>query len=395
MIELRFLAPQRRPQAFVLVLLVLGAMGFFLTWFYLALALNQKFTLSKAQIGTILGSMLIVTSGLSWLGGIVSDRVGHINILRIGMLAYIPITLVLAQAANLYVAVFMILLIGFIRVFTTPATKALCVRADDGSGRMFRWRYIAIVIASLSTGIIGLLWQPEQQSDMLYAGVVCLALSSFWAWCVAHGFSDDGFERKARIAEMSASFDYRPIVALVCYGCLLFILLAQFESSLPLHLNDFFGETRGAQIYRVEIFLGSLGALIISVINDQLLLRNPNASHTPQVFLGMVLVSIAMVMLYVGPQAYWIYIGTVIFATGEVLLFPLIDSMATPFMNARNRGKVMGVLEMRQIGFAIGPVFGGYFLDHSNVMLISFLLPCVVLVGVTYTMIEKYRRQLV
>ncbi len=378
----------RQNQIYIVSNLFLGAVGFFMVWVYLALSIEERFDLSKPAIGAVVGSIVLFTSSLSWFGGMIGDRFGQVKMLRFGILLYVPVVLTMAITKSLFMIMLMISAMGLIRAMTTPSMKALCLMADDGSGRMFRFHYLCIAASFATVGTIAMLWKPEHHTDLFYLAAVIMGLTSALTFILPQTFIYEQDDREVDYKHQQP-LPIFSIALIIGFGGSILILMSQFETNFPLHLVDVFGKVRGVEIYSIKIILGSIFGFGFAVIYDQITVKWPSLKSGAIVIYGIFAITLGAAFMYKGSAAGWVYFGVALFISAEVMLFPMMDSLASRFMNGKNRGRFMGLLEIRQLALFAGPVIGGLLLEISPIALIIFHFFAIMFLGMCYLFLSR------
>ncbi len=346
------------------VLMYFGSTGFFLTFLYVALYLKQSFDLDAPVIGAIIGIVTLTSASLSWLGGGLADRFGTMKVMIACLLAYFVVTVLMALTHSLWAFVICIFGLGLVRSVLTPTHKGLFALADDGKGGAFRMRFIALTSGFLSAGVIGRIF--SEVDVQIYFWMSC----GFYLLCALIVWMRRGVVGNAPVAENSnPQTSDEPIskvgamALIVLFGFLLLLIISQFESNLPLYLLEVFGEN-GGLVYRNEVIIGGAGSIVFGI--GVHLFRNRYPEFNERVLIG---ISTALAALSIGlffsSKTEWVfYFACFVFVLAEVVMLPVMDALAMPLMHAGNRGRVMGLLEIRQLAFFIGPVMGGWLLDY-------------------------------
>ena len=349
---------------FSLLFTLFVSLGFFVMWLYLALFFETRFPLTAEQIGLIIGAMTLVSALLSWAGGIAADRFGAMVTLRITTFGYIFIGIFMATSQNLTFIIIMMLVFGVLRAFNVPTVRGLLAAADDGTGRIFRLRYIAITVSVLLSGVIGKIWHPVDYADYFWLSSAFFAVAFLLAIWGPAPFDEP--KSPALLKGNFAAIQSRlPAILLsIAFGGAFWFIMSQFETSFLIYLLRRFGEA-GEHIYRNELILAGALALSLALISDQIQTRAKGKSESVIVPFAALLCAISICVVFRSASEMWIYAAAAMFIIGEVIIIPVLDSIISPITKGGNRTLIMGIMEFRQFAFFIGPWLGGVILDWN------------------------------
>ena len=140
------------------------------------------------------------------------------------------------------------------------------------------------------------------------------------------------------------------------------MMYSQWESNFSVYLLDM-----GFKLRVYSILWALNGAVIIIV--QSLLTRFPKmiANLFDRVNIGLSFLAISYFITVASHQVIYIYLGMILLTIGEAIYVPsvpvIIDNWSAPRIKGRNQGLVSG---FSSIGRALGPLFGGFIIDHSS-----------------------------
>jgi MFS family permease len=382
------LAHTRSPVVKVFVLIALSSFGFFLTFPYLALYLVFKFDLPAAQTGAIVGSVTLVASGGAWLGGRLSDRLGARRMVLWASILYTFGFLLLFLANRLGVEILALLLVGVARMLMEPALKTLLVRLGGADGQLFRRRYLTLVVAA-SLAPLCMAFVPIENFSMIFlvtaglhatGGLLALSLPDLRAAQDSAGDMPRGNRHWPQPAM---------ITFILLAGLAFFTVFSQFETTLALNLTADAPDT-GAQVYRFALLANALLALGL-VLGFEV--AGWDTTQPSWIILGTLSFGSAALCLFLGGEVWVVAVGVVLFTLGEVLLFPLPDIFAARIATPGNEGRLMGLVDLRYLGFFIGPTLGGFALDVGPAVLALGLASLALALLPVFLLIHRRMRQ--
>lgn len=379
------------PLAFVVGYLSISAVGYFVLIVFHLFDLEFKFGLDAAQIVKVVGGLTFFGAIFSWAGGALADRFSAQKVLLIAALLYALSAIIMGLADTLELFMLAVLVFGLSRILWVPANKAIFAQADDATGGAFRLRFIVLSLAYLCVIALSLLVPSSKFDDMFWLAALLFALA--FLWCLVFRFEGDARSKpSAESTQGATTVDkgerWQAIVFVIAMGFFLFVIVGQMETVLPVFLINTFSD-EGIAIYRQELMVAGACAPIFAIANHQIRARRRGLTDSRMVLFAFVLQIVGVTMLFAGPSASWIYVGAATFAAAWAILAPMIDGLASPLTRSDNRGRIMGILEFRELAFLISPVVGGWLLDHHQAWLLPFLLVTSVLMLIAYFFAKK------
>ena len=375
------IASDNRQTVVLVALMCLSSVALFVIFPYMALFLKDQFALTNTAAGLAVGSIALISACGAWLGGMIVDHVGWLRMLRLSSVLYVLVFLALAATRRLELVVGLIFLIGFCRLLMEPALKTALVIHDDGSGRLFKLRYMALVGGAIVGPAISTALVPYGAQ-----GGFVLAAAFFVVYLAMTLLLQAGSRTATAGKAAPLSVDWFAVCTLITLGFIFFLGFSQFETTLSLRLAAVFAPD-GAVMYRKALLVNAVLAIPVMYLCDRLL---ANVAMRSQVVIGVVAMTIALWLLFGAPHLAWcVYVGASLFTLGEVILFPLPDIAAAKLATAENRGRLMGLIDIRYLGFFAGPALGGVLLDHSETALAVTLCLLSLAILPVYLLSEK------
>ncbi len=379
MSERQLAPPLAAPHETLLVaLMALSSIALFAIFPYLALYLKTQFALSDGDAGLAVGGIALISSCGAWFGGSIVDRLGWLGVLRGACVLWIAALALLFQATTLPAVLALIGLIGVCRMLMEPALKTALVLHDNGSGRLFKLRYMTLVAGAIVGPLLSTALEPLGPRAGFGVGAVL-----FVAYLAFTLLLRPVEAAPAAAAQSKARVDWRAVVLLVALGFLFFIGFSQFESTLSLRLAATFAG--GTGLYRQVLLLNAVLGIPMMHASDKLLAR---LALRTQVAIGVLAFAAALALLFGAHDTLLVYVGATLFTLGEVILFPLPDIAAARLSTRESRGRLMGLVDIRYLGFFVGPTLGGALLDRSPGALVALLCGCALVIYPVYRLSE-------
>ncbi len=372
----------QRKRNVLYVSMFLSSISFFSFFPYLSMLLRNAYALSYWQIGALVGSIALIASCGSWWGGWLADRWQSTSQIQWANLLYSLALLSIFYFENIAVVVAAILIIGFARLLLEPAIKKELLGVDDGTGKVFRIRYLSLIYGAILGPVLsGLLLLWSEKAGFLLAAALhfgCLLLFSFGIPAAP--------ARASLPVRRESTLNVPPILILILIGLLFFLGVSQLTTTIPLYLHGLYG-AQSEYVYRSLLLANAaLAAFLTFNIGWVTRLLSPAG----QVISASAALSLAFITLIFAESSLWVLGATVILYTyAEVLLFPLPDTLVTRYAGAADHGLVLGLLDLRYIAFFLGPVTGGYLLGESAPVLFVSLALAMMLIYPMYRLLDK------
>jgi MFS family permease len=149
----------------------------------------------------------------------------------------------------------------------------------------------------------------------------------------------------------------------VAGGVLVFFVFSQLESMIPLYMKGRYGDR--AEGYFAALFItNAVLALLFQLPIDRV---SGRLGRTTMVWAGAAGFTLAFGCFWASPaDLAWLYAGIVFWTVGEGVLLPMPDMAVHEMASDELKGAYFGLSEVRQLGFFLGPVAGGFLLDAGT-----------------------------
>ncbi len=346
---------------------LLNSVAFFATLPFLTLYLSDISTLSEASIGAVVGSVALIAAFGGLLGGVLTDRLGAVTLIRTGLALYVVTYVLLGLTDRLPAVVLLVMLLGVGRFLVEPSMKKLLslAAADSGSG-IFRIRYITLCLGAIIGPLIGAALYTTSRDALfvlpavVFAGyLVLLSVNSSRLRAVDAPSAKD----TAGVAGWSVALRDRTLLLVVGGGFFVFFVFSQFETILPLFIKAQQGAAAVGYFSALLAVNAALGIAMQYPV-EWLSRRLPARAMS---LIGCTAFAVALPLfglLTVHPL--YLYAGVVVWTVGEAILMPLPDVLIHDHTPRDRRGAYFGLAELRYVGFFLGPVAGGALLASSE-----------------------------
>lgn len=365
---------------------------------FMSLYLIEDLSLDLKQVGWIMTAFGIGSVGGSWLGGQLTDRIGHYKVMVISILlsGFLFIGLQFLHTFNSLC--FGVLILMLIADMFRPA---MFVALNSYSKPENQTRSVTLIRLAINLGF---------SAGPAVGGLIILKLGYgglFWVdglTCIAAGIillnvlSPKKAKEEPEIKIENPQSAYKDgIFWLFVMGMFLFaFVFLQYFSTIPLFYKDEFSLTE----FEIGLVLGANG-LIIAIIEMPLIkwLEGGKYKKESLMFFGAFLTMLSFLVLNISNWIGVIFIGMALVTIGEMIAFPFSNAFAMERSKKGNRGQYMAFYS---IAFSFSHIFShnagmqlidrvGYF-DTWNVM-IGLGLACMLLLYFLYKKTNLRKRE--
>ena len=331
--------------------------------------LNERLGISLTAIGLIYGLAQLGGLPMQIVGGAAADRFGRRGVLIIGITATIVLFEGLAFARSVWLVVALIAFeAAFGWAFFQMANIAII---SDLTSEARRAEGFSISRIAASAGIIvgplvgGLLLRhdPTYRLPFVVGGAICgifLLIAVFWLKETRPRTAAGQRGIAATFAGYRAVLSDRRLLAFAAVTLLPLYCHGQFLMTFPVLLKG----TIGVSVSQVGLLI-SLYALSGALVQYPLVRRLRDARK-------MVLMAAASCFMGVGlggaafaPRGVLTAVFVVVISLGTALLVPISSTVVSYLAPPHLRGRYVGAWTLVWTGgIALGPIFGGFAMDH-------------------------------
>lgn len=335
---------------------------------FLAIYLTTVKDISASMTGAIIGTSALIGVFASFIGGNLSDRYGRKQIMLGSIAVWIFVFIGFAFAEHVLSFFLLNALNGLCRSFFEPTSRALLSDLTKPEHRLlvFNLRYGAINVGFAIGPIVGLQLGSAQSTmpffvaAIVYAFYMVLMIIQFRKYRMeeteVQGRERTTFTGAVRIVRKDTVF----LFALI--GIIMSTMgYAQFSSTI----SQYFANS-GVFKNGITLFSYALTLNAVTVVIAQYPLVQMCKKYTPlvSIMIGTILVSAGLFGFGLAQSIWTVFLCTIIFTLGEVLMFSMtdlfIDQIAVPHL----KGTYFGAMGFSGIGTVIGPFVGGILLDY-------------------------------
>lgn len=349
---------------------LLNSVAFFAAMPFAPLYLSEHTGLGKPAVGAVVGAVALTAAFGGLAGGVLVDRLGAVPLMRAGLVLHVAVYGLLAAASAPAAIVPLFLALGAARLMVEPGAKKLLSHAADEEGRIFRIRYMTLCAgAVVGPAIGGALYHAGAVAFFsvpaaFYAAYLLLVLlRNRELAALRPPAGGDGASAPSARESLRATLRDRRLLAVVAGGVLVFFVFSQLESMIPLYMKGRYGDR--AEGYFAALFItNAVLALLFQLPIDRVSGRLGRAA---MVWAGAAGFTLAFGCFWASPAGLaWLYAGIVFWTAGEGILLPMPDMAVHELASDELKGAYFGLSEVRQLGFFLGPLAGGFLLDAGT-----------------------------
>lgn len=361
---------------------------------FLTLLLTERggYTASEAGRYILFASLSFIPGSL--LGGRISDRFGRKRLLVTGMSA-VAVIFTVAGVINRPEALpwfMMAAEFSFGLVHPTMFALATDVTTPENRKSAFSLLYLSHNLGFIAGPVIaGFLFTFNH--TLLFFGdagttavaVILILLLVRESRPGEEEIAAIGEERPLEAGDLGTGLRVmlrRPALLVFLLGVMLIeFVYAQFTFTLPLHLQELFGEG-GAGFFGAVM---TINALVVVLCTAPLIAATKKLRPVAVVAAGTSLYIVGFGLLYFTGRFYFVVLMSIVWTVGEILTATNIDVFIANHTPASHRGRVNAITPILfGIGYAVSPALMGRYIDRFSP---ADAWPVVALVAIAATLI--------
>ncbi|PGZ95211.1 MFS transporter [Bacillus pseudomycoides] len=337
---------------------------------FLAIYLTNAKGISAGVTGAIIGTSALVGVFASFIGGNLSDRYGRKKIMLASIIVWICVFIGFGFAEHVVEFFLLNALNGMCRSFFEPTSRALLSDLTKPEHRlmMFNLRYGAINVGVAIGPLVGLQLGSAESTTPFFIAAIMYALYTIVLALQFRKYhiGEEKTEKTERVTFMdSLRIIRKDIVFLVA---LIGIIIStagysQFSSTISQYFANSHLFENGVKLFSYALTLNAITVVIVQYPLIQVCKK-----YTPlvSIMIGTLLVSVGLCGFGFAGSMWAVFVCTIIFTIGEVLMFSMTDVFIDQIAVANLKGTYFGAMGFSGIGSVIGPWFGGILLDYYS-----------------------------
>lgn len=366
----------------------IGRASLFMCLIYLTIHMARS-GLTGFEVGQIIGAGWLLGSVGGYVGGYLSDRWGRFRILS-GSLFFWSFTFIgFAWAESYFTFLVLNMLNGVCRSFYDAVSKTLLtdVVPAEHQEKALLWNYLTLTLAMGGGAFLGasLTGYP---SELIFHSIGWTVGGLYIViFLLGYHYRDSVPKQSNPLTLTSVGRVVRRDRALWVYllmATCFSIGYSQLETTLPLYL-----ESLSLIIYPIVLATNAALAILFMflVMNKKVFHWISSLSFERVTVTSSLLFATGLVM-FGGSEAPMFFVGIILLTVTEALFFPTWEAeIARRGERQEMKGAYLGSTELIQVGFFIGPVIGGWLLDHYGGTALFSVMAFVGLsvIGIYYT----------
>jgi len=371
--------PENKKYSFEIGVLLFGTVflkaAAFISIPYLAIYLSKTTSLMPVSIGIIIGLSPLASLAGGFLGGQLSDIFARSRLLLISVVisaisffGFFVSSLIETELFKFVLIGFFNVLNGFFASFFPPISLALLsdLSSESNNKHIYQLRYWALnlgaAIGPVIGGILGVLSSTKGFfiTFIVYAAYAIILIIFFAKLNIAER---QNINSKPTFAEsLQAVSADKKLFWYICSAIIFTLCYSQIQSTLPQFLIKQFND--GLKLFTLIL---SLNAVVVLIFQYPVYLITKKFSTTKALILGTLVFSIGYLILSLSKNVAGLYVfGVFVISISEIAVFPISSQFIDQIAPAKIKGAYFGAQSLRQLGYIIGPIFGGWMLQKFN-----------------------------
>lgn len=349
----------------------ISRLSYLMAWPFLVVFLYRDYGASETYIGAVLAASALV-SGLAgtWMG-YVSDKWGRKGVMISGGILSALTYAGIGSAHALWQFFVLMLAVGMMRPsLENPAKALLSDQFDSPKARELAQnaRYFLVNAGGAIGPLLGIVFGLSHPQKLFYiTGAVyllyTLILLLAFMFCALKSHPLANSAQRLNLAQVVGVLRRDHLLGfLLIADILMLVAYSQYESSLPQVVTH-------SGIAQAGKWVGALilvNTVTIVVLQFPLLILLSRYALATRIRIGVALMAIAQpIFIFSGSHLPlgWL-VGVFFLSAGESIVFPSMNVLIDTIAPENLRGTYFGVASLSILGFALGPLLGGWVLEY-------------------------------
>jgi len=327
---------------------------------FMSVYLTEALNFNLKQTGIILSLYGLGSMAGSFLGGWLTDRVGHFRVQFWSLVLGGLLFLVMMQLHQFQVVASGIFILSLVTECLRPANSSSISHyaKPENITRAFSLNRMAINLGfSIGPVLAGLLATISYQLLFMADGVTCMLAGLFFYFYFRH--------KKGSEPPVKATVNQAVVTKSPYHDgqFLLFFLLTigfattffQLFSTLPLYYRQVYSLSES----QIGLLLGLNGLVVFSLEMIVVYLATPRFKFRQLIITGVLLTGLSLALLNVFAGAWMLVVSMFILSVSEILVMPFLSTITVQRSDIQNRGAYMGLYSLAySTAFILGPLSG-------------------------------------
>jgi len=333
---------------------------------FLSVYLTESLGFTLKQAGFMLSLFGFGSMGGSFLGGWLTDRIGHFRVQFWSLTIGGSLFLFLAQLKTFISFAVGIFILSLVSECLRPANSSSVsfYAKPENITRAFSLNRMAINLGfAIGPAVAGLLATVSYRLLFLADGFTCITAGLFFYFYFRRlpGSRKKAPVSAAALAQVRSPYHDIKFILFVLLSTLFACVFFQFFSTLPLYYR----QVRGLTEAQIGMLLGLNGIVVFSLEMLVVYLAGKRFQPATLICFGAFLVGLSFILLNL-VQANWIvFASMVILSIAEIFTLPFMATIPVKRSGETNRGTYMGLYNISfSSSFVLGPFIGTTIIDR-------------------------------
>jgi predicted MFS family arabinose efflux permease len=335
---------------------------------FLSVYLTEALDYSLRQTGIVMSVFGLGAMGGSFLGGWLTDRIGHFRVQFFSLVLGGSLFFVLVNLSRFeHFAVGIFLLSLFTECLRPANASSVSFYAKpENVTRAFSLNRMAINLGfSIGPALGGLLAAISYQLLFLADGFTCMVAGLVFFLYFRHrkGFHPKAKAEQKRAVNPSGLSPYRDLPYLLfVFFCLCFaVTFFQFFTTLPLYYRQAYSLSE----QNIGLLLGMNGLVVFLFEMIFVYLVGNRLALWKLIVGGLLLLGISFFLLNLFMGTWVLYLSMLLLSFSEILAMPFMATLTVQRSNDQNRGAYMGLYSLSySAAFVLAPYLGTSIIAH-------------------------------
>lgn len=327
---------------------------------FMSVYLTEALGFSLKRAGIILSLFGLGSMVGSYLGGWLTDRIGHFRVQFFSLVLGGIMFFVLMQLKQFEYLAAGIFILSILTESLRPANASSITHYANPENltRAFSLNRMAINLGfSIGPVLAGLLATISYQLLFMADGVTCLLAGLFFYLYFRHR-KGDNFRKlnkpETTIASVSPYQDFYFILFVVFTICFATVFF-QFFSTLPLYYRQVYKLSEA----QIGLLLGLNGFVVFSLEMIVEYVASTRFRFQILIISGVLLTGISLMLLNIFTGSWILIPSMVLLSVSEILVMPFLSTITVHRSDLQNRGAYMGFYSLAySTAFILGPFLG-------------------------------------
>jgi predicted MFS family arabinose efflux permease len=334
---------------------------------FLSLYLTEALDFSLRQTGILMSVFGLGAMAGSFLGGWLTDRIGHFRVQFFSLVGGGSLFFVLVNLTQFYHFAAGIFVLSLVTECLRPANASSVsfYSRPENLTRAFSLNRMAINLGfSIGPALGGLLAAISYQWLFLADGFTCLMAGLVFFFYFRHrkGFQPIARSKQTLTTPLEGQSPYQDLLYLLFFFfCVCFaVVFFQFFTTLPLYYRQVYFLSE----QHIGLIMGFNGMIVFLFEMILVYLIGNRFALWKLIVGGLLLLGLSFFLLNLFSGIWVLYLSMLLLSFSEILAMPFMATLTVQRSNDRNRGTYMGLYSLSfSTAFVLAPFLGTTIID--------------------------------